>query len=214
MQPIKWFLFTFFKIGIKPIEVPIKAINKPWKLENIKISIKVKIKKKIFSFSSFIFSKCFINFFARRIAITVDMAAVIKEIIKEDVRFSLVNFSRILLRASMLPFLDLFIEYKETKDKSILNVVNEPVNNKDSSKVNFFIVEAKTAACDGPNAGKNVEKNETSKAMGIVVNIPFFVRFGCVIVWLLFSCLFLIEVSIDGIANNPESNGNKGSFKL
>jgi len=180
----------------------------------MKISTKVNIKNRIFNFSSFIFSKYLINFFAKRIANNVDIAAVIKDIIKDDVRFSFVNFSRILLRASMLPFLDLFIEYNETNDKSILNVVNEPVNSKDSSKLNFFIVDAKTAACDGPKAGKNVEKNETSRAIGIVVKIPFLVRFGWVIVWLLFSCLFLIEVSIDGIANKPESNGNNGSFRL
>ena len=56
------------------MEVPIKAINKPWKSENMKISTKVNIKNRIFNFSSFIFSKYLINFFAKRIANNVDAA--------------------------------------------------------------------------------------------------------------------------------------------
>ena len=214
MQPIKWFLFTSFKIGIKPIKVPIIIINNPLKFEIKKTNNIVRIKKKIFNLFSFIFPKYLINFFANKIAINVEIVETINANNKEYVKFSNVNLGIICFKVSIEPFLDLFIVYKVIKESRILKVVREPVRIKDSSEENFVIVEAIDADCDGPNAGRNVEKKDNIKDKGITFKIFNFVIFGCVISWEIILVSALRFVNIEGIANKPDNKGSRGSFKV
>lgn len=154
------------------------------------------------------------NFLAKYIASATEIPATIIEIMIENINSLVENSGIISFRFSKLPFLDLFIVFRVIKENRIFNVVKLPVKINDSLNDIFVIDDARTADCEGPIAGRNVEKRENKKEIKFsLISLNLFIS-GWVIFCSILSSLFFILLIIEGIANNPESNGNSGSFIL
>lgn len=132
----------------------------------------------------------------------------------EKINSLLENFGIISFKLSRLPFLDLFIVFRVIKENNIFKVVKLPVKIKDSLRDIFVIDEARTADWEGPTAGRNVENKEHNKERKFnLISLNLFIS-GCVIFCSVLSSLFFKLLSIEGIANKPDSNGSNGSLIL